>query len=81
MRASRLVSLLLFLQARGLMTAQDLSAALEVPVRTVYRDVESLGALAELRRLRSSETYRTLSAVIRCCGCCFVTVIWWWRVR
>ncbi|GIG87596.1 helix-turn-helix transcriptional regulator [Plantactinospora endophytica] len=44
MRASRLVSLLLLLQARGRMTAQELSAALEVSVRTVYRDVESLGA-------------------------------------
>ncbi|MEN3612965.1 WYL domain-containing protein [Plantactinospora sp. ZYX-F-223] len=44
MRASRLVSLLLLLQARGRMTAQELSTALEVSVRTVYRDVESLGA-------------------------------------
>ncbi|MCM0676561.1 YafY family transcriptional regulator [Micromonospora phytophila] len=44
MRASRLVSLLLLLQTRGRMTAQELSGALEVSVRTVYRDVESLGA-------------------------------------
>jgi predicted DNA-binding transcriptional regulator YafY len=41
-RASRLLSLLLLLQTRGRMTAQELSAALEVSVRTVYRDVESL---------------------------------------
>jgi predicted DNA-binding transcriptional regulator YafY len=42
MRASRLVSLLLLLQSRGRMTAAQLAAELEVSVRTVYRDVESL---------------------------------------
>jgi predicted DNA-binding transcriptional regulator YafY len=42
MRASRLVALLLLLQARGRMTAAELAAELEVSVRTVYRDVESL---------------------------------------
>ncbi len=42
MRASRLVALLLLLQARGRMTAVQLAAELEVSVRTVYRDVESL---------------------------------------
>ena len=42
MRAGRLVSLLLLLQARGRMTAAQLAAELEVSVRTVYRDVESL---------------------------------------
>jgi predicted DNA-binding transcriptional regulator YafY len=42
MKASRLISLLLLLQTRGGMTAQDLAEELEVSVRTVYRDVESL---------------------------------------
>jgi predicted DNA-binding transcriptional regulator YafY len=44
MRASRLVRLLLLLQARGQLTAPELAAELEVSVRTIYRDVESLSA-------------------------------------
>lgn len=44
MRASRLVSILLLLQARGRLTAEQLAGELEVSVRTVYRDVESLHA-------------------------------------
>jgi predicted DNA-binding transcriptional regulator YafY len=44
MRASRLVCLLLLLQVRGRMTAQQLADELEVSVRTIYRDVQSLGA-------------------------------------
>jgi predicted DNA-binding transcriptional regulator YafY len=42
MRASRLVSIILLLQARGRMTAGQLAAELEVSVRTIYRDVGSL---------------------------------------
>lgn len=42
MRASRLVSILLLLQSRGKLTAQELADTLEVSVRTVYRDIESL---------------------------------------
>jgi predicted DNA-binding transcriptional regulator YafY len=42
MRGSRLVSILLLLQARGRMTAEELAAELEVSVRTIYRDATSL---------------------------------------
>src|SRR5256885_11777454 len=42
MRATRLVSLLLLLQMRGQLTAQELAHHFEVSVRTIHRDVESL---------------------------------------
>jgi len=42
MRADRLLSLLLLLQTRGRMTAEELAAELEVSVRTIYRDLTAL---------------------------------------
>jgi predicted DNA-binding transcriptional regulator YafY len=43
-RASRLVSILLLLQARGPLTAGELALELEVSERTMYRDLFELGA-------------------------------------
>ncbi|MDI6104685.1 WYL domain-containing protein [Actinoplanes sp. NEAU-A12] len=44
MRASRLLSVVLLLQDRGRLTAQQLAESLGVSVRTVYRDIEALAA-------------------------------------
>lgn len=44
MRASRLLSILTTLQARGHATAQSLAAECGVSLRTIYRDVDALGA-------------------------------------
>ncbi|MAU01897.1 MAG: transcriptional regulator [Anaerolineaceae bacterium] len=42
MRADRLLSLLMLLQSRGQMTAQELAKELEVSERTIYRDIDAL---------------------------------------
>ena len=42
MRADRLLSLLMLLQSRGQMTAQELANELEVSERTIYRDIDAL---------------------------------------
>lgn len=44
MRASRLLSILMILQARGRVTAEEMASEFEVSVRTVYRDVDELSA-------------------------------------
>jgi predicted DNA-binding transcriptional regulator YafY len=42
MRADRLLSILMLLQARGRMTAGQLASELEVSQRTIYRDIDAL---------------------------------------
>ncbi len=44
MRASRLLSILMTLQARGRVTAQVLANECEVSLRTIYRDIDALSA-------------------------------------
>lgn len=44
MRADRLLSALLLLQAHGRLTGRELAKRLEVSARTVHRDMEALGA-------------------------------------
>lgn len=44
MKASRLLSILMTLQAKGLVTAQFLAEECEVSIRTIYRDIDALSA-------------------------------------
>lgn len=44
MRASRLLSIMMLLQARGRMSSESLAEELEVSVRTIYRDIDQLSA-------------------------------------
>ncbi len=44
MRASRLLSILMLLQLRGRVSAQQLAAEFEVSERTIYRDIDELSA-------------------------------------
>ncbi|RPJ25164.1 MAG: WYL domain-containing protein [Chloroflexi bacterium] len=44
MRADRLLSLLMLIQSRGQLTAQELAEELEVSERTIYRDITALSA-------------------------------------
>ncbi|MGW7556553.1 helix-turn-helix transcriptional regulator [Streptomyces rimosus] len=44
MKSDRLLSILLLLQTRGRVPAAELATRLEVSVRTIYRDIESLSA-------------------------------------
>ncbi len=45
MKADRLISILMLLQIHKQLTANDLAKKLEVSVRTIYRDIESLSGL------------------------------------
>ncbi|MGL5694661.1 MAG: helix-turn-helix transcriptional regulator, partial [Peptostreptococcaceae bacterium] len=45
MKADRLISILMLLQIHKQLTAKDLAIKLEVSVRTIYRDIDSLSSL------------------------------------
>lgn len=62
MRASRLLSILMILQARGQVTAQSLADECAVSLRTIYRDIDALsGAGVPVHSARGAEGgYRLL---------------------
>ena len=45
MKADRLISILMLLQIHKQLTASELADKLEVSVRTIYRDIDSLSSL------------------------------------
>ena len=56
MRADRLLSIILLLQARGRLTGRELSNRLKVSTRTIHRDMEALSAAGiPVYALRGSE--------------------------
>ena len=61
MRASRMLSILTTLQARGQVTAPELAEACEVSVRTIYRDIDALAA-------SGVPVYADRGAVLTCAG-------------
>ena len=61
MRASRLLSILLTLQARGRVTAQSLADECSVSLRTIYRDIDALSAAGvPIHSERAEGGYRLL---------------------
>lgn len=57
MRASRLLSILMTLQARGRVTAQSLADECAVALRTIYRDIDALSAAGHPLQIRYQRTY------------------------
>jgi predicted DNA-binding transcriptional regulator YafY len=79
MRADRLLSALLVLQAHGKQTGRELAARREVSERTVHRDMEALGAgvpVFALRGVRAAGSSTTSGehafsrlTMLSCAGC------------
>jgi predicted DNA-binding transcriptional regulator YafY len=54
MRAARVLDMLLLLQRRGRLTAQDLAETLEVSERTILRDIEALSEAVPIYTVRGA---------------------------